>query len=122
MKITSRLAFSFPAVAIGISVIASSPGPPASQTIGSLFFCGDAAATIATESRIFGALVRCRFSGTMSWPQRAFFNSAIGCGGAGHGPGTKTGVPGGALVVTDALAGSVSRTQTTKAGQSISFI
>src|ERR1700752_1349588 len=122
MKMTSRSAFNLPAVAIGISVIASSPGPPASQTMGSLFFCADAAPTIATESRIFGELARCRFSETMSCPQRACFNSAIGFGGAGHGPETKTGVADGALVVPAALAGNANRAHAAKAGQSISFM
>ena len=49
MKITSRSRLRLPASAIGISVIASSPGPPASQTIGSGFGFADAAGMIATE-------------------------------------------------------------------------
>src|SRR5579862_2627555 len=91
MKITSRSALSFPASAIGISVIASSPGPPASQTIGSLLPFGDAARRIATDRLIVRVLPPRRLSGTKSRPQRACLSSAIGCGGLGQGPGTNDG-------------------------------
>src|SRR5579863_9345296 len=91
MKITSRSALSFPASAIGISVIASSPGPPASQRIGSSLACGAAAGTIATERLSVLLLAPRRSSGTRSCPHRARLSSGIGCGIAGHGPATNDG-------------------------------
>src|SRR6185312_9236647 len=89
MKITSRLRLRPPAVAHGISVIASSPGPPASQTIGSGFGIDASAGMIATERLIVFPFGWARSSGTISRPQRAVFSSGIGPGGFGHGPGVK---------------------------------
>ena len=84
MKITSRSRFSLPASAIGISVMASSPGPPASQTIGSGLGSADAAGMMATERVIVRRVGLLRFSGTVSCPQRAVLSSGIGAGISGH--------------------------------------
>ena len=84
MKITSRSRFSLPASAIGISVMASSPGPPASQTIGSGLGFADAAGMMATERVIVRRVGLLRFSGTVSCPQRAVLSSGIGAGISGH--------------------------------------
>src|SRR4051794_7062327 len=87
MKMTSRLRLRPPAIAQGISVIASSPGPPASQTIGSGFETAALEGTIATERLIVFPSGWARSSGTKSLPQRAVFSSGIGVGGLGQEPG-----------------------------------
>ena len=92
MKITSRSRLRSPASAIGISVIASSPGPPASQTIGSGFGLADCGRD-DRDREADRAPVRAwlRFSGTVSWPQRAVFSAGIGAGVAGQAARTNRG-------------------------------
>src|ERR1700759_1381799 len=89
MKITSRLRFSPPAIAHGISVIASSPGPPASQTIGSGFGIGAFEGVIVTDRLIVLPFGWARSSGATSRPQLAVFSSGVGPGGFAQGPGVK---------------------------------
>lgn len=93
MKITSRSRFRPPSIAIFASPTASSPGPPASHTIGSGFGVADAADTIATPRVIFRPVGSARFSGTVSVPQRAPLSSATGSGVFGQGPGSKRASP-----------------------------
>ena len=93
MKITSRSRFRPPSIAIFASPTASSPGPPASHTMGSGFGVSAAAGTIATPSLIVRLLGLARFSGTVSVPQRAPSSASIGSGVFGQGPGSKLASP-----------------------------
>ena len=67
-------------------MIASPPGPPVRNTIGSAAGGWVCDGTTATAKRSVRPPVLARSSGTTSTPHRAPCNSGTGCGVAGQGP------------------------------------